>query len=99
MDLFPGQDIYEGSCNYMATLLEGFNRLADEYNFEIVDASSDAETLCEHLKKKILKIVEPVQVESPAGKLSEALVEPAVDRHRRLFLPLVVVSENGVSGG
>jgi dTMP kinase len=59
MDLYPGQDIYEGFCNYQATLLQEFDRLAEEYKFEIVDASADADKICEQLKKKILKIVEP----------------------------------------
>ena len=80
MDLFPGQDIYEDSCNYLATLLEGFNRLADEYKFEIVDASADAGTVCEQLKKKILKIVEPVRVDAPAVKPLEELVDSLADR-------------------
>src|SRR5246127_3290387 len=62
MDLFPGQDIYEGFCNYQAALLEEFDRLAEEYKFEIVDASAKAEETCALLKKKILEIVEPVRV-------------------------------------
>jgi len=80
MDLFPGHGIYEGFCNYQATLLEEFDRLAEEYNFEIIDSSADADTVFEQLKKKILRVVEPVRVEPPAGKLPEALVESLADR-------------------
>jgi dTMP kinase len=80
MDLFPGQDIYEGFCNYQAALLEEFDRLAQEYKFEIVDASADADTVCEHLKRKILEIVEPVRQEPPAPKLSENIVDSLADR-------------------
>jgi dTMP kinase len=75
MDLFPGQDIYEGFCSYQATLLAEFDRLAEEYKFEIVDASANAEAVCAHLKKKILEIVEPVRVEAPAAKLQDPFVE------------------------
>jgi dTMP kinase len=75
MDLFPGQDIYEGFCNYQATLLAEFDRLADEYKFEIVDASAKAEETCEHLKQKILEIVEPVRVEMPKAKAPDPFVE------------------------
>jgi dTMP kinase len=80
MDLFPGQDIYEGFCNYQAALLEEFDRLAEEYKFEIVDASADAEAVCSHLKKKVLEIIEPVRVESPAAKLPAAFVESLAER-------------------
>ena len=80
MDLFPGQDIYEGFCNYQAALLEEFDRLAEEYKFEIVDASADAEAVCAHLKKKVLEIIEPVRVESPAAKLPAAFVESLAEK-------------------
>ena len=80
MDLFPGQDIYEGFCNYQAALLKEFDRLAEEYKFEIVEASADATKVCEQLKKKILGIVEPVHAETPIAKLSETLVHSLADR-------------------
>jgi|HubBroStandDraft_2_1064218.scaffolds.fasta_scaffold137659_2 dTMP kinase len=80
MDLFPGQDIYEGFCNYQAALLKEFDRLAEEYKFEIVEASADANKVCEQLKKKILGIVEPVHAETPIAKLSETLVHSLADR-------------------
>jgi dTMP kinase len=65
MDLFPGHDIYEGFCNYQAALLEEFDRLGEEYKFEIVDASADAGAVCEQLKKKILEIVDPARPPAP----------------------------------
>lgn len=80
MDLFPGQDFYEGFCAYQAALLEEFDRLAREYKFEIIDASADADTVCEQLKRKILEIVEPAPAETPAAKLSETLVQSFADR-------------------
>ena len=74
MDLFPGHDIYEGFCNYQAALLEEFDRLAEEYKFEIVDASTDADAVCEHLKKKILQIIDPVRSPAFAPKPADELV-------------------------
>ena len=74
MDLFPGQDIYEGFCNYQAALLEEFDKLAREYNFEIVDASADAGAVCEQLKKKILEVVDPVRSPVSAPKPADELV-------------------------
>jgi dTMP kinase len=74
MDLFPGHDIYEGFCNYQAALLEEFDRLAEEYKFEIVDASADAGAVCDQLKKKILEIVDPVRSPAPAPKPTDEIV-------------------------
>src|ERR1700685_2904206 len=79
MDLFPGQDIYEGFCNYQATLLAEFDRLAEEYKFEIVDASAEPPAVCDHLKKKILEIIDPVRAQAPEPKLPDHLVESLAD--------------------
>ena len=87
MDLFPGQDIYEGFCNYQATLLAEFDRLAEEYKFEIVDASADASAVCAQLKKKIMQIIEPAQVAAPTSKLTDAFVESLADK---LFANLTI---------
>jgi len=90
MDLFPGQDIYEGFSSYQATLLAEFDRLAEEYKFEIVDASADAQAVCAHLQKKILEIVEPVRVEAPEAKLAGAYVESLTEK---IFLNLMRASK------
>jgi hypothetical protein len=80
MDLFPGQDFYEGFCHYQAALLEEFDRLAEEYKFEIVEASADAHAVCEQLKRRILEIVEPEHKATPGAKMSEVLVHSLADR-------------------
>src|ERR1700723_4777244 len=87
MDLFPGQDIYEGFCSYQATLLAEFDRLAEEYKFEIVDASADAPAICAHLKKKILQIIQPTRVPPPASKLADPFVESLAEK---LFANLTI---------
>jgi dTMP kinase len=90
MDLFPGQDIYEGFCNYQAALLEEFDRLAEEYKFEIVDASADAKKVSEQLKKKVLEIVEPARVPAPAAKSPEALADAFAEK-----VLAILASRNG----
>jgi len=80
MDLFPGQDIYEGFCSYQATLLAEFDRLAEEYKFEIVDAAADAPAVCDHLKEKILEIIDPVRVQAHAEKLPDPFVESLANK-------------------
>jgi dTMP kinase len=80
MDLFPGHDIYEGFCNYQAALLEEFDRLGEEYKFEIVDASADAHAVCDQLKKKILEIVDPVRSPAPPPKPADEIVNALAAR-------------------
>ncbi|MGA8022392.1 MAG: hypothetical protein WCC18_15130 [Candidatus Acidiferrales bacterium] len=58
MDLYPGQDMYDSFCSYQAALLTEFDRMSSEFNFEMVDASPDAKTVCEHLKTNILQLLE-----------------------------------------
>jgi dTMP kinase len=57
MDLYPGHDMYDSFCSYQAALLTEFDRMSSEFNFEMVDASPDAQTVCEHLKKNILHLL------------------------------------------
>lgn len=58
MDLYPGHDMYDSFCSYQSALLTEFDRMSAEFNFEMVDASPDAKTVCEHLKKNILQLLE-----------------------------------------
>lgn len=58
MDLYPGHDMYDSFCSYQAALLTEFDRMSSEFSFEMVDASPDAKTVCEHLKKNILQLLE-----------------------------------------
>lgn len=58
MDLYPGHDMYDSFCSYQSALLTEFDCMSAEFNFEMVDAAPDAKTVCEHLKKKILQLLE-----------------------------------------
>ncbi|HTC61431.1 MAG TPA: dTMP kinase [Candidatus Saccharimonadales bacterium] len=82
MDLFQGHDMYDSFCSYQTILLKEFDHLAEEYKFEIVDASANAEDVCNHLKKKILAILKPDEtqpaVSNPQAYLIETLMQKAV---------------------
>jgi hypothetical protein len=75
MDLYPGHDMYDSFCNYQAALLTEFDRLREEYKFETVDASADPETVCAHLKKRILGILEPNPQETVVSNSHSNLME------------------------
>lgn len=58
MDLFPGHDMYESFRNYQAALLREFDCLGEEYAFETIDASRDAECVFSQLKLGISGVLE-----------------------------------------
>src|SRR6266849_5644518 len=58
MDLSPSEDMYESFRNYQTKLLQQFDRLAEEYNFNVVDASTDIRTVFEQLRSGILRTLQ-----------------------------------------
>jgi dTMP kinase len=80
MDLYPGHDMYDSFCNYQAALLTEFDRLREEYKFETVDASANADTVCAHLKKRILGILEANPQEAVVTNSRADLIEVFTQR-------------------
>src|ERR1700690_2596539 len=58
MGVYPNCVMDVSFCQYQAALLEEFDRLSAEFNFEMGDASADAKTVCDQLKGKILRPLE-----------------------------------------
>jgi len=58
MDLYPGRDMYDSFCNYQTALLAEFDRLSEEYKFDVIDASADAAQVFERLKAGIFNVLE-----------------------------------------
>jgi dTMP kinase len=92
MDLYPGHDMYDSFCNYQAALLAEFDRLSEEYKFETVDASADADTVCAHLKEKILRILEPNPAQTGVSNLRADLIEALTQK----VLGDLIPKHNGV---
>jgi len=57
MDLHPSEDMYESFRNYQTALLEQFDVLAEEYGFEVIDASGDIRTVFERLRAGITRVL------------------------------------------
>ena len=57
MDLYPSEDMYEAFRKYETHLLAEFDRLAEEYEFEVVDAAADIHTVYERLRAGIMRIL------------------------------------------
>jgi hypothetical protein len=58
MDVYPGRDMYDSFCNYQTALMAEFDRLSEEYKFEVIEASADAEQVFENLKAGIFRALE-----------------------------------------
>jgi dTMP kinase len=63
MDLHPSEDMYESFRKYQTALLGQFDVLAQEYGFEVVDASSDVRTVFDRLRDAISRVLsgEPLE--------------------------------------
>ncbi len=57
MDLHPSEDMYESFRKYQTALLQQFDVLAEEYGFEVVDASADVRTVFERLRDGIARVL------------------------------------------
>lgn len=58
MDLHMGRDLYDSFVNYQSRLIEEYDKLAKEYNFETVDARKSVEDIQTLIQDKIKLILE-----------------------------------------
>jgi dTMP kinase len=93
MDLYPGQDMYDSFCNYQAALIAEFDRLSQEFKFETVDASADARAVFDHLKSKILRLLEADSRNEFLSRLSAKTIESPT----RNFAELLAAAERTAS--
>jgi dTMP kinase len=57
MDLHPSEDMYDSFRKYQTALLAQFEVLAQEYGFEVVDASADVRTVFNQLREGISRVL------------------------------------------
>lgn len=57
MDLHPSEDMYESFCKYQTALLGQFEKLAEEYAFDVIDATPGIRTIFDHLKDRIGRVL------------------------------------------
>lgn len=58
MDLHLGEDMYDSFVRYQRWLLSEFDKMVDEYGFEVVDAAAGIEEVFEKLRERVLAVVE-----------------------------------------
>jgi dTMP kinase len=57
MDLYPSEDMYESFRRYQTALLAQFDKMAQEYDFTVIDASPDVRTVFERLRAGISRVL------------------------------------------
>jgi dTMP kinase len=57
MDLYPSEDMYESFRKYQAALLTQFDKMAQEYDFTVIDASPDIQAVYQRLRKGISRVL------------------------------------------
>jgi len=81
MDVFPGQDMYENFRSYQTALLAEFDRLSVEFNFETLDASTDAKLVFAQLQAKVQRVLE---ADSRRTYLARMFEQPAARSTARI---------------
>jgi dTMP kinase len=58
MDVYTTEDMYESFRRYQTSLLEQFDKLADEYKFKVIDAAPEPRKIFEKLRAGITRVLE-----------------------------------------
>lgn len=90
MDLYSTEDMYDSFRKYQTALLQQFDQLADEFNFDVIDARPEPRVIFEQLKAGIDRILTPpiartaVTIPSGASEGGEELaVEEGLEERRK----------------
>src|SRR2546428_3759390 len=59
MDLYSTEDMYDSFRKYQTALLQQFDQLAEEFNFNVIDARPEPRAIFEQLKAGIDRILTP----------------------------------------
>ncbi|MGH9398480.1 MAG: dTMP kinase [Terriglobia bacterium] len=83
MDLHPSEDMYESFRKYQMGLLSQFDILAQEFAFEVIDASLDPHSIFQQLKEGIGRVLDRKDKEPPrtaiTGPSESGAADSAID--------------------
>ena len=57
MDLHMGQDLFDSFVNYQSKLITEYDKLAKEFDFEVVDARKSVDDIQENIREKVKEIL------------------------------------------
>ncbi len=87
MDMRMGADLYDSFKKYQGLIIDEFDKIAEEFGFQVIDARRPPEEIQEALRARILPILkegrskrESKAVEKAAEKAAEKLAEKAAEK-------------------
>ena len=90
LDLYSAEDMYDSFRKYQTALLDQFDRLAEEFNFDVIDARPEPRVIFEQLKAGIDRILTPAAARAAAATVpgvpseaGEEMVTEEVSEERR----------------
>ncbi|MEJ2009131.1 MAG: thymidylate kinase [Acidobacteriota bacterium] len=84
MDLHPSEDMYDSFQKYQTALLAQFEKLVEEYQFEVVDASQDIPAVFERLRSGITRVLEQKEQPPLEAVAAQVAKEAEVTHDRRM---------------
>ena len=76
MDFYSTEDMYDSFRRYQTSLIEQFNRLADEFHFHVIDARPGPGEIFEKLRTGIQRIVGHPEAARPSLVIASPLAVP-----------------------
>ncbi len=58
MDLHLGQDLYDSFIEYQTRMLKVFDRMSEEYGFQVTNASRSVRSVASELRREVTKLIE-----------------------------------------
>jgi len=58
MDLHLGEDFYESFIEYQTRMLKVFDRMSDEFGFQVLNASRSVRSVAEDLRRSVAKLID-----------------------------------------
>ncbi len=90
MDLYSTEDMYDSFRKYQTALLDQFDRLAEEFSFDVIDARPEPRVIFEQLKAGIDRILAPPAVRAaatasagPSAEGEEVVIEEVPEERRK----------------
>jgi dTMP kinase len=95
MDLYPSEDMYESFRKYQTSLLAQFDVLAEEYGFEVIDASADFRTIFDALRTGISRVLNGEHREPIFSMATPKVADEDAERARVVDFPMSKESRGG----
>ena len=79
MDLHLGEDFYDSFIQYQTRMLKVFDRMSNEYNFHVMNASRSVRSVAADLRRSVAKVIDEPTAIGEGTAQTTAKTKPAGD--------------------